>query len=55
MVRSLLAFDAPKMARYALAAYLLQFAMIMPFYTLLAERSACNRVRCFIECADLSS
>src|SRR5690606_8935903 len=43
VVRSLLAFDAPKMARYALAAYLLQFAMIMPFYTLLAERSACNR------------
>jgi membrane-associated phospholipid phosphatase len=34
VVRSLLAFDAPKMARYALGAHLLQFPMIMPFYTL---------------------
>jgi membrane-associated phospholipid phosphatase len=33
-VRSLLAFDARKMARYALGAHLLQFPMIMPFYTL---------------------
>jgi membrane-associated phospholipid phosphatase len=33
VVRSLLAFDAPKMARYALGAHLLQFPMIMPFYT----------------------
>ena len=34
VVRSLLAFDAPKMARYALGAHILQFPMIMPFYTL---------------------
>jgi membrane-associated phospholipid phosphatase len=34
VVRSLLAFDARKMARYALGAHLLQFPMIMPFYTL---------------------
>jgi membrane-associated phospholipid phosphatase len=34
IVRSLLAFDAPKMARYALGAHLLQFPMIIPFYTL---------------------
>ena len=34
VVRSLLACDAPKMARYALGAHLLQFPMIMPFYTL---------------------
>jgi membrane-associated phospholipid phosphatase len=34
VVRSLLAFDAPKMARYALGAHLLQFPMIMPFYTI---------------------
>jgi membrane-associated phospholipid phosphatase len=33
VVRSLLAFDARKMARYALGAHLLQFPMIMPFYT----------------------
>lgn len=33
VVRALLAFDAPKMARYALGAHLLQFPMIMPFYT----------------------
>jgi membrane-associated phospholipid phosphatase len=33
IVRSLLAFDARKMARYALGAHLLQFPMIMPFYT----------------------
>ncbi len=35
VVRSLLAFDARKMARYALGAHLIQFPMIMPFYTLL--------------------
>jgi membrane-associated phospholipid phosphatase len=34
VVRSLLAFDARKMARYALGAHLLQFPMIMPFYTI---------------------
>jgi len=34
VLRSLLAFDAPKMARYALGAHVLQFPMIMPFYTL---------------------
>jgi membrane-associated phospholipid phosphatase len=34
VVRSLLAFDAKKMARYALGAHVLQFPMIMPFYTL---------------------
>jgi membrane-associated phospholipid phosphatase len=34
VVRSLLAFDARKLARYALGAHLLQFPMIMPFYTL---------------------
>lgn len=34
VLRSLLAFDAPKMARYALGAHILQFPMIMPFYTL---------------------
>ena len=34
VVRSLLACDARKMARYALGAHVLQFPMIMPFYTL---------------------
>jgi membrane-associated phospholipid phosphatase len=33
VVRSLVAFDARKMARYALAAHLIQFPLIMPFYT----------------------
>jgi membrane-associated phospholipid phosphatase len=33
VVRSLAAFDAVKTARYALAAHVLQFPMIMPFYT----------------------
>jgi membrane-associated phospholipid phosphatase len=32
VLRSLLAFDAKKMARYALSAHLVQFPMIMPFY-----------------------
>ncbi len=32
VVRSLLAFDSPKMARYALGAHLVQFPLIMPFY-----------------------
>jgi membrane-associated phospholipid phosphatase len=32
VVRSLIAFDAFKTARYALAAHVLQFPMIMPFY-----------------------
>jgi membrane-associated phospholipid phosphatase len=32
VVRSLLAFDSLKTARYALAAHILQFPMIMPFY-----------------------
>jgi membrane-associated phospholipid phosphatase len=34
VVRSLLAFDARKMARYALGAHMIQFPMIMPFYTM---------------------
>ena len=33
VVRSLVAFDASKVARYALAAHLVQFPLIMPFYT----------------------
>jgi membrane-associated phospholipid phosphatase len=33
VVRSLVALDARKMARYALAAHLIQFPLIMPFYT----------------------
>lgn len=33
VVRSLLAFDALKTARYALGAHLIQFPLIMPFYT----------------------
>jgi membrane-associated phospholipid phosphatase len=33
VVRALVAFDARKMARYALAAHLIQFPLIMPFYT----------------------
>lgn len=33
LVRSLVAFDAVKVARYSLAAHLVQFPMIMPFYT----------------------
>jgi membrane-associated phospholipid phosphatase len=33
VVRALCAFDARKMAHYALAAHLIQFPMIMPFYT----------------------
>jgi membrane-associated phospholipid phosphatase len=33
VVRSLVAFDITKMARYALAAHLIQFPLIMPFYT----------------------
>ncbi len=33
VVRALLAFDPGKMARYALAAHLIQFPLIMPFYT----------------------
>jgi len=33
VVRSLLAFDARKTARYALAAHLVQFPLIIPFYT----------------------
>jgi membrane-associated phospholipid phosphatase len=33
VVRSLAAFDARKVARYALGAHLLQFPLIMPFYT----------------------
>jgi membrane-associated phospholipid phosphatase len=33
VVRSLLAFDSRKMAQYALAAHLIQFPLIMPFYT----------------------
>jgi membrane-associated phospholipid phosphatase len=33
VVRSLVAFDARKMARYALSAHLIQFPLIMPFYT----------------------
>ena len=33
VVRSLVAFDARKMARVALSAHLLQFPLIMPFYT----------------------
>jgi len=32
VVRSLVAFDVRKMARYALSAHLVQFPMIMPFY-----------------------
>lgn len=35
VVRSLAARDARKMVRYALAAHLIQFPMIMPFYTAL--------------------
>jgi membrane-associated phospholipid phosphatase len=35
VVRSLLAFDSRKMARYALGAHLIQFPLIMPFYTAL--------------------
>jgi membrane-associated phospholipid phosphatase len=34
VVRSLVAFDARKMARYALSAHLIQFPLIMPFYTM---------------------
>jgi membrane-associated phospholipid phosphatase len=33
VVRSLIAFDALRMARYALAAHIIQFPLIMPFYT----------------------
>jgi membrane-associated phospholipid phosphatase len=33
LVRSLVAFDAVKVARYSLAAHLVQFPLIMPFYT----------------------
>lgn len=33
LVRSLVAFDAVKVARYSLAAHLIQFPLIMPFYT----------------------
>ncbi|MFI5306859.1 MAG: phosphatase PAP2 family protein [Polyangiales bacterium] len=33
VVRSLVAFDARKTARYALAAHLVQFPLIIPFYT----------------------
>jgi len=33
LVRSLIAFDAVKVARYSLAAHLIQFPLIMPFYT----------------------
>ena len=33
VVRSLCALDARKMARYALSAHLMQFPLIMPFYT----------------------
>ena len=33
VMRSLLALDARKMARYALAAHLIQFPLIMPFYS----------------------
>jgi len=33
VVRSLLAFDARKMARYALGAHLVQFPLIIPFYS----------------------
>jgi membrane-associated phospholipid phosphatase len=33
VVRSLVAFDTRKVARYALAAHLVQFPLIMPFYT----------------------
>ncbi len=33
VLRSLVAYDAFKMARYALGAHLIQFPMIMPFYT----------------------
>jgi membrane-associated phospholipid phosphatase len=33
LVRSLVALDAVKVARYSLAAHLVQFPMIMPFYT----------------------
>jgi membrane-associated phospholipid phosphatase len=33
VVRSLVAFDAVKAARYTLAAHLIQFPLIMPFYT----------------------
>jgi membrane-associated phospholipid phosphatase len=35
VVRALVARDAAKMARYALAAHLIQFPLIMPFYTAL--------------------
>lgn len=33
LVRSLIAFDASKVARYTLAAHVIQFPLIMPFYT----------------------
>lgn len=33
VVRSLFAFDARKVARYALAAHVIQFPLIIPFYT----------------------
>jgi membrane-associated phospholipid phosphatase len=33
IVRSLVAFDAFKVARYSIAAHLIQFPLIMPFYT----------------------
>lgn len=33
VVRSLLAFDTRKVARYALAAHIIQFPLIIPFYT----------------------
>jgi membrane-associated phospholipid phosphatase len=35
VVRALCAFDARKMARYALSAHLVQFPLIMPFYTMI--------------------
>jgi membrane-associated phospholipid phosphatase len=35
VVRSLIAFDALRTARYALAAHIIQFPLIMPFYTAL--------------------
>jgi membrane-associated phospholipid phosphatase len=52
VVRSLVAFDARKMARYALSAHLIQFPLIMPFYTairvdeiwsVLGHRDLCER------------
>ena len=45
MVRSLIAYDPRKMARYALAAHIVQFPMIMPFYTTAPRGRGVERAR----------